>query len=47
MKSEKGGVSVATGWKVTKIDSINKKVILEDGHEIKYDKCLIATGEFH
>ncbi|XP_032690012.1 apoptosis-inducing factor 1, mitochondrial [Odontomachus brunneus] len=44
MKSEKGGVSVATGWKVTKIDAINKKVILEDGHEIKYDKCLVATG---
>ncbi|XP_011144588.1 apoptosis-inducing factor 1, mitochondrial [Harpegnathos saltator] len=44
MKSEKGGVAVATGWKVTKIDAINKTVILEDGYEIKYDKCLLATG---
>ncbi|XP_014484706.1 PREDICTED: apoptosis-inducing factor 1, mitochondrial isoform X2 [Dinoponera quadriceps] len=44
IKSEKGGVAVATGWKVTKLDVLNKKAILEDGYEIKYDKCLIATG---
>ncbi|XP_011638401.1 apoptosis-inducing factor 1, mitochondrial [Pogonomyrmex barbatus] len=43
-ESDKGGVAVAMGWKVTKIDVINKTVILEDGHEIKYNKCLIATG---
>lgn len=42
--SEKGGVAVATGWKVTKIDVPNKTVSLDDGSEIKYDKCLIATG---
>lgn len=46
MKSEKGGVAIATGWKITKIDAINKKVTLDDGYEVKYDKCLIATGEF-
>ncbi|XP_070165438.1 apoptosis-inducing factor 1, mitochondrial isoform X1 [Polyergus mexicanus] len=44
VESDKGGVAVATGWKVRKIDAINKTVILEDGHEIKYNKCLIATG---
>ncbi|XP_012148035.1 apoptosis inducing factor [Megachile rotundata] len=44
IESEKGGVTVATGWKVTKIDVPNKTVTLDDGYEIKYDKCLIATG---
>lgn len=43
-ESDKGGVAVAMGWKVTKIDVVNKTAILEDGHEIKYNKCLIATG---
>ncbi|XP_003396215.1 apoptosis-inducing factor 1, mitochondrial [Bombus terrestris] len=43
-QSDKGGVAVATGWKVTKIDVPNKTVMLDDGYEIKYDKCLIATG---
>ncbi|KMQ95914.1 apoptosis-inducing factor mitochondrial [Lasius niger] len=43
-ESDKGGVAVAMGWKVTKIDAVNKTVILEDDHEIKYNKCLIATG---
>ncbi|XP_033216403.1 apoptosis-inducing factor 1, mitochondrial isoform X2 [Belonocnema kinseyi] len=41
---ENGGVAVASGWKVNKID-VNKKIAyLEDGHEIKYNKCLLATG---
>ncbi|CAK9825513.1 Apoptosis-inducing factor 1, mitochondrial [Anthophora retusa] len=43
-ESEKGGVAVATGWKVTKIDVPNKTATLDDGYTIKYDKCLIATG---
>ncbi|XP_012232840.2 apoptosis-inducing factor 1, mitochondrial isoform X1 [Linepithema humile] len=43
-ESDKGGVAVAMGWKVTKIDVVNKIAILEDGHEINYNKCLIATG---
>ncbi|XP_076656005.1 apoptosis inducing factor isoform X2 [Halictus rubicundus] len=42
--SDKGGVAIAAGWKVTKIDVQNKTVTLEDGSEVKYDKCLIATG---
>lgn len=45
-ESDKGGVAVALGWKVTKMDVLNKTVTLEDGHEIKYNKCLIATGRF-
>ncbi|KAH0954103.1 hypothetical protein HN011_010886 [Eciton burchellii] len=44
ISSDKGGVAVAMGWKVKKIDIINKTVILEDGYEVKYNKCLIATG---
>ncbi|KAJ4435632.1 hypothetical protein ANN_18248, partial [Periplaneta americana] len=39
-----GGVAVARGWTVKKIDAYEKKAILEDGYEISYDKCLIATG---
>lgn len=44
-ESDKGGVAVATGWKVTKLDVVNKTAILDDDHEITYDKCLIATGK--
>ncbi|XP_078045041.1 apoptosis inducing factor isoform X2 [Augochlora pura] len=44
VESDKGGVAIAAGWKVTKIDVQNKTVTLDDGYEIKYDKCLIATG---
>ncbi|KOX67939.1 Putative apoptosis-inducing factor 1, mitochondrial [Melipona quadrifasciata] len=43
-QSDKGGVAVATGWKVMKIDVPNKTIMLDDGYEIKYEKCLIATG---
>lgn len=43
-KSENGGVTVARGWKVTHIDVVERKAFLEDGYEISYDKCLIATG---
>lgn len=42
---KKGGVAIATGWSVTKLDVINKIAYLEDGHEIKFDKCLIAVGK--
>lgn len=44
MKNENGGVSVARGYKVVKLDIPNKTAILEDGIKIRYDKCLIATG---
>ncbi|XP_043267020.1 apoptosis-inducing factor 1, mitochondrial [Venturia canescens] len=43
-ESDKGGVAIASGWKVTKIDPYKKIAVLEDGYEIKYDKCLVATG---
>ncbi len=40
----KGGIAVIRGWTATKVDAENKKVTLDDGTEIEYDKCLIATG---
>lgn len=43
-ESPKGGVAVARGWKITKIDPVKRVAYLEDGHEIKYEKCLLATG---
>ena len=46
INTEKGGVAIASGWKVKKIDPYTKTAVLEDGYEIKYDKCLIATGKF-
>jgi programmed cell death 8 (apoptosis-inducing factor) len=40
-----GGVAVARGWTVKKLDAFERKAILEDGYEINYKKCLIATGK--
>lgn len=42
--SENGGIAVARGWTIKKLDVINKKAILEDDTEITYEKCLLATG---
>lgn len=42
--SETGGVCVARGWTVTKLNPDLKYIVLEDGKQIKYDKCLLATG---
>lgn len=39
-----GGVSIVRGYTVKKIDVENRTAILIDGTEIKYNKCLIATG---
>lgn len=44
MKSENGGVAVARGWAVKRLDVDNRKAYLEDDYEIEYGKCLIATG---
>lgn len=44
MASEKGGVAVVRGWTVDRLDPIKKVAYLEDGYEINYKKCLIATG---
>merc|ERR1712136_55479 len=41
---ENGGISVLKGRKVEKVDSKNQIAYLDDGTEIGYDKCLIATG---
>jgi len=43
-EAKNGGVSVVTGKRVVKIDSDNQMAHLEDGSQIKYGKCLIATG---
>jgi apoptosis-inducing factor 1 len=42
---ENGGVAVATGWKVERLDVAEKKAYLAGGKEIQYEKCLIATGK--
>ncbi|KAG7486043.1 apoptosis-inducing factor 1, mitochondrial [Solea senegalensis] len=42
--AENGGVAVLTGKKVTHMDVRGNKVKLDDGTEISYNKCLIATG---
>ncbi|CRL02497.1 CLUMA_CG015196, isoform A [Clunio marinus] len=39
-----GGVSVIRGYSVVKLDINEQKVLLDEGTEITYDKCLIATG---
>lgn len=44
--SEYGGVAVARGWKVKRINHNNKEAVIEGGKVIKYDKCLIATGSY-
>ncbi|XP_064608308.1 apoptosis-inducing factor 1, mitochondrial-like [Liolophura sinensis] len=41
---ENGGVAVARGRKVVKLDIGNKEALLEDGARVTYEKCLIATG---
>ncbi|XP_018085131.1 apoptosis-inducing factor 1, mitochondrial isoform X2 [Xenopus laevis] len=44
MSVENGGVSVLTGKKVVHMDVRENKVKLDDGTQISYEKCLIATG---
>lgn len=39
-----GGVTIVRGFTVKKIDVENNVAILTDGTEIKYQRCLIATG---
>ena len=41
---EKNGVETVLGKKVTKIDTANKAVILDDGLSVPYDKLMVATG---
>lgn len=44
LEQPNGGVAVARGWTIKKLDVYEKKAILEDDTEISYEKCLIATG---
>lgn len=39
-----GGVTIVRGYTVKKIDVENNVAFLTDGTEIKYQRCLIATG---
>lgn len=41
---EKNGVTPILGKRVTKIDTENKAVVLEDGLSVPYDKLMVATG---
>lgn len=42
--SANGGIAVAQGFAVKKIDAQNRIATLNDGYQIGYDVCLIATG---
>lgn len=44
LTQENGGVAVVRGYHVSKLDIPGHTAILDDGTEIKYGKCLIATG---
>lgn len=39
-----GGVAIVRGYQIKQIDVPNRKAILTDNTEIKYDECLLATG---
>lgn len=41
---EKNGVTPILGKRVTKIDTANKAVVLDDGLSVPYDKLMVATG---
>jgi NAD(P)H-nitrite reductase large subunit len=41
---EKNNVRAILGRKVTNVDAANKKVVLEDGEELSFEKLLVATG---
>jgi programmed cell death 8 (apoptosis-inducing factor) len=42
---EHGGVAVVRGRRVVKLDAANHVAHLDDGQKVKYDKCLLATGQ--
>lgn len=44
MERETGGIAVVSNCRVVRIDSEAQKAVLEDGREVRYGKCLIATG---
>ncbi|XP_060586646.1 apoptosis-inducing factor 1, mitochondrial-like, partial [Ruditapes philippinarum] len=44
--SERGGLGLLKNTRVVQLDSVNKRVMLDNGSEITFDKCLIATGGY-
>ncbi|XP_034126214.1 putative apoptosis-inducing factor 1, mitochondrial isoform X1 [Drosophila guanche] len=42
--SVNGGIAVAQGFAVKKVDAQSRTVTLNDGYKITYNECLIATG---
>lgn len=44
LENENGGIAVAQGWSVKALDPTRKIAYLNDGKQIKYKKCLLATG---
>lgn len=43
-EKENGGVAVARGLKVMKLNVHERRAYLSNGTEVEYEKCLIATG---
>jgi programmed cell death 8 (apoptosis-inducing factor) len=43
-ESKNGGVSVIRGYHVKSLHLNEQKILLDDGTELTYDKCLLATG---
>ncbi|XP_055921864.1 putative apoptosis-inducing factor 1, mitochondrial isoform X2 [Eupeodes corollae] len=39
-----GGIAIAQGYALKKIDAKNRIATLDDGTQIEYEKCLLATG---
>ncbi|CAN7983932.1 unnamed protein product [Ixodes hexagonus] len=44
MERDTGGIAVVNNCRVVRVDSESQKAYLEDGREIRYGRCLIATG---
>lgn len=44
MERDTGGIAVVHNCRVVRVDSESQKAYLEDGREIRYGRCLIATG---
>lgn len=42
--AERLGVEVRFGRRVTRLEPAEKRAVLDDGTELTYDRCLIATG---
>ncbi|CAG0881680.1 unnamed protein product [Cyprideis torosa] len=42
--SEKGGLAIASGVKVLRIDPVKRIAYCSNGAQVEYERCLIATG---